>query len=254
MKRFYSAVLVTLFGAGLTCPLRADEREATAILDKAIKALGGEEKLGKIEVFIWKGRSKYTLAGHKGEFTGQATFQGLDHFRAEAEGELNGKPYKGVRVINGSKGWEKYGDMKTKEMDEKAVANWKRNIYLQLVPITLVPLKSKGFKIDSAGEDKVGDKAAVGIRATGPDGKDFKIYFDRESGLPVKLVAQVVGPNGKEHEMEQTYADYKDFAGIKKFTTVESKDEGKVVSKREITEFKVLDKDKVPADTFAEPK
>jgi len=254
MKRFYSAVLATLTAAGLTSPLRADEREARAILDKGIKALGGEEKLGKIEAFSWKGKTKITINGRENEFTGQATFLGVENYRGESEGTLNGKPAKRVMVIKGTKGWVKSDETKPRGLAAKEFAEHKRNAYLQLVPMTLVPLKGKGFKIDSAGEDKVDGKAAVGIKAIGPDGKDFKLYFDKESGLPVKLVARVVGFDGKEFVMETFYADYKKFDGIMKYTKFESKREGKTFDKKVITEFKVLAKDKLPAGTFAELK
>ena len=87
---------------------------------------------------------------------------------------------------------------------------------------------------------------------TGPDRKDFTLYFDKESGLPVKLVAKVVGFRGDEYTQETTYKDYKDFDGIKKATKVESKRDGEDFMKSEITEFKVLDK--VDPKTFSEPE
>ena len=121
----------------------------------------------------------------------QSTVQGLDHYRSEFEGEFDGNTVKGVTVLNGEKGWRNFGD--THGMDEDGVANEKRTIYLAVVPATLVPLKGKEFKIEPAGEEKVGDKPAVAIKVTGPDGKDFKLFFDKESGLPVRLEAKVVG-------------------------------------------------------------
>ena len=105
------------------------------------------------------------------------------------------------------------------EMD----SGWRRQRETQItwrLPATLVPLKGKGFKIEAAGEDKVDDKPAVGIKVTGPDGKDFKLYFDKESGLPVKLVATVIGFGGDEFTQETTYANYKDFDGTKKATKI----------------------------------
>ncbi len=138
-------------------------------------------------------------------------------------------------------------------MDDDALANQKRNTYLRVLPVTLVPLKGKDFKLEAAGEEKVDGKPAVGIKVTGPDQKDFTLYFDKESGLPVKLVAKVVGFQGNEYTQETTYKDYKDFDGIKKATKVESKRDGEDFIKSEITEFKVLDKDKVDPKTFSEP-
>jgi len=82
--------------------------------------------------------------------------------------------------------------------------------------------------------------------------KDFTLYFDKESGVPVKQVAKVVGFQGQEYTAETTFADYKDFDGIKKATKVEIKRDGEKFQVMEVTEFKVLDK--VDPETFAEPK
>jgi hypothetical protein len=125
-------------------------------------------------------------------------------------------------------------------------------LYLQLTPITLVSLKGKGFKLEAAPEGKAGDKPVVGIKVTAPDGKDFTLYFDKETGLPAKLVAKVVGFGGDEFTQETTYSDYKDFDGIKKATKVNSKRDGEDFIKSEVTEFKVLDK--VEPKTFAQPE
>ena len=156
-----------------------------------------------------------------------------------------------MTVLNGDKGWRKFGDNKM-DLDEDALANEKRRVYLQVIPSLLMPLKEKGFKLEAVAEEKVGDKPAAGIKVTGPDGKDFTLYFDKESGLPVKLVAKVVGFRGDEFTQETTYKDYKEFDGIKKATKAESKRDGEDFIKSEITEFKVLDK--VDPKTFSEPE
>jgi hypothetical protein len=70
--------------------------------------------------------------------------------------------------------------------------------------------------------------------------------------VPVKQVAKVMGFQGQEHTQETTFADYKDFGGIKKAAKVEIKRDGEKFQEMDITEFKVLDK--VDPETFAEPK
>jgi hypothetical protein len=138
------------------------------------------------------------------------------------------------------------------ELDGDAVANEKRTIYIAAIPTLLVQLKGKGFKVESAAEEKVGDKPAAGLKVTGPDGKDFTMYFDKESGLPVRLVAQVIGFGGEEFKQDTTFSDYKDYDGIKKATKSSSKRDGEKFVDLETTEFKVLDK--VDAETFSQPK
>lgn len=230
---------------------RADEKDPKAILDKAIKAMGGEDKLAKAATYTTKASGTITFNGEDHDIKTQATVHGLDHYRSEFEGEFNGNPFKGVTVLKGSKGWRKFGE-NNMEMDEDGVANEKRTVYLAVIPATLLPLKGKDFKIEPADEEKVGDKPAVAIKVTGPDGKDFKLYFDKESGLPVKMVAKVIGFQGDEFTMETTFAGYKEFDGIKKATKLESKRDGEKFVVQEVSEFKVLDK--APAESFDEPK
>jgi hypothetical protein len=251
MRQFLGAVLGTFLVFSLGMAARAQDKNATAILDKAIKALGGEEKLSKVKAFTWKGKGKISFGGTDNTITAQVTVQDLDHYRQEFEGEFMGNKVQGVVVLAGDKGWRHFGDMNT-ELDKEGVANQKRVVYLQVIPGTLVPLKGKGFKVEAVGEEKVGGKPADGIRVTGPDGKDFTLYFDRESGLPVKMVAKVVGFTGEEFTQETTFGSYKDFDGIKKATKVENKRDGVRFQELEITEFKVLDK--VDPKTFAAPQ
>jgi hypothetical protein len=122
----------------------------------------------------------------------------------------------------------------------------------QVVLLTLVPLKGKEFKLAVAGEEKVNGKRAAGIKVTGPDKKDFTLFFDKESGLLVKMVVKVIGFGNNEVTQEMTFGDYKEFDGIKKATKIVNKRDGERFQDIEIAEFKVLDK--VDAKTFEEPK
>ncbi len=251
MKRVFGAALTAVLMMGPVSAIRADEKDATAILDKAIKAVGGEEKLAKAAAFSWKQKGTVTFGGNDNDMTGQSTLKGLDHYRFEMKGHFGENDFTGLVIVNGDKGSRKFGD-DDHDMDEGELANEKRSIYLAISPVTILPLKSKGFKTEAAGEEKVGDKPAAVVKVTGPDGKDFKLFFDKESGLPVKMIAQVVGFGGEEYQQETTFVDYKDFDGIKKATKVESKRDGEKFLTFEITEFKALDK--VDDKTFEKPK
>jgi tetratricopeptide (TPR) repeat protein len=231
--------------------VQGDDRDPKVILDKAIKALGGEDKLKRAETATWKTKATITIGGNDNDLTIQSTIQGLDHYRAEIEGKFGDNEFKGYVVVNGKKGWRMFGEKM--DMDEGALANEKRRTYLEVIPITLVALKGKGFKLEAASDEKIGDKPAAGIKITGPDGKDFTLYFDKESRLPVKLVAAVAGfGGGDEFTQEWIFKDYREFDGIKKATKVDSKRDGEDFMKLEITEFKVLDK--VDPKTFAVPE
>ena len=247
MKALLGVVLATMLLFVLTGSSRAGDSDAKSIVDKAITALGGAEKLAKIEAFSMKAKGTVVFNGNESDTTTEMIFKGIDHYRRE----FGNDQFHGVVVLAGDKGWRKFGD-NSSTIEGDAVANEKRTIYLWVIPVTLVPLKNNGFKFEAAGEEKVGDKPAVILKVTGPDGKDFTLSFDKESGLPVKQVAKVVGFQGQEYTLESTFSDYKDFGGIKKATKLQMKRDGEKFQDLEVTEFKVLDK--VDPDAFTEPK
>ncbi len=245
MTRRYRAMIAisTLFVACTAA--RADDPKAKAILDKAVKALGGEEKLAKIEAFSWKAKVTYNRGGQAGrEMDADVVFNGLDHMRRAYGVNLV--------VLAGDKGWRKVRDT-LQELSAESIAGEKRSIYLQVIPVILLPLKRNDFTYEAAGEGKVGDKPALALKITSRDGNDFTLFFDKETGLPVKEVAKVAVPGGREATAETTFSDYKEFGGIKKATRIEVKSIGFGSGfSQVITEFKVLDK--VDENTFAEPK
>jgi hypothetical protein len=258
MTKRIGAVLALALMFGLSGLVRADDakdvkpvldKDVAAILDKAIKALGGEEPLGKIKMASWKAKTKTTMGGNESEGSSLAIMQGLDHFRQEFEGTFNGNVFKGVTILSDDKAIRKFGDNR-QDMDKDAVIGQKRIVYLTIIPITILPLKSKDFKLEKIAEEKVNDKPAIGLKVTGPEKKDFKLYFDKESGLPVRMIATVSGFQGHEVTQEVTYSAYKEMAGIKKATKVVSTRNGDKFQEQEVTEFKLLDK--VDPKTFTD--
>ena len=242
MRRTLRAALAIVPFVAACMPARGEDPKATVILDKAIAALGGEEKLARITAFTWVGTVTFHGPGGEQNHDVEFTANGLDHLRRKWGSNL--------MVVAGDKAWQKRGE-RARELMADAVAREKRNIYLQVIPVTLVPLKGKDYKCEAAGEEKVGEKPAAFVKVTAPDGKDFTLCFDKETGLPVKEVTLLELPGGQEVKIETTFADYKEFGGIKKATKIKSSGFGGGVS-QEISDFKVLEK--VPEDAFTEPK
>jgi hypothetical protein len=252
MTRFFGVVVATALLLSARCGVLADGPDAKAVIEKAVQALGGEAKLAALEskAIETKSAGKLNFAGNEGDFKTKVVTMGLHHFRQEFEGDFAGNPVKGVTVLDGDKGWRKFGD-NTGKLEDEQLANQKRAVYLSVVPALILPLKGKDFKVESAKEEKVGDKPAIALKIVGPDKKDFELFFDKESGLPVKMVATVAGFQGEEFTQETTYHKYKDFDGVKRATKVENKRDGQKFIDMEISDVKVLDK--TDPKTFAEP-
>jgi hypothetical protein len=248
MKKLFAAWLVTIVAIHTGSIRGADDPKA--VLDKGIKALGGEEKLAKAKILSWKNKGKIYIQGNPSDFSSEATADGLDRFRSRFEADFGGNKIEGIGILVGDKGWRTFPELT--ELDPAALANEKRIAHLTILPIILVPLRGEGYKLEAVKEEQVDGKPAVGVKVTGPDKKDFTLYFDKESGLPVKLVAKVISFMGEEVTQETTYAGYKDFDGYKKATKLEAKQNGEKFMEAETTDFKVLDR--VDPKTFAKPE
>jgi hypothetical protein len=225
--------------------------DAREILDKAVTALGGAEKLSTISALTWKTKGTISFAGNDSEVSTEWTVQGLDHLRMEFEGDFGGTKIKGINVVAGDRGWRKFGSTGM-ELDKAAVGDLKRHAYLALVQITILPLRSPQFRIQAVSQEEIGGRPAASIQAIGPDGKDFKLYFDKETGLPSKLLASVADFDGNAYIQETYFRDYKTIGGIKKATSIELKRDGARFQEHHLTEFRVLDK--IDPEIFQPPR
>jgi hypothetical protein len=248
--RCWLTIGVVLAVSGLT---RADEQaDLKAIVDKAIKAHGGEDKLSKIKVVSTKAKGKFYGMGADGiDYTLESFIQAPDKMRIKIEGEAMGNKFEFTQVINGDKGWVTMGEG-AEEMSKDQLTEGKANLYAGWVA-QLHPLKGKEFKLAALGDAKVGDKAAVGVKVSSKDQRDVNLYFDKKTGLLLKRESIVKDPmaGGADATEEVLFDDYKEKDGIKYPAKVTINRDGKKYVEGETTEYKVLDK--IDDKTFEKP-
>lgn len=209
--------------------------DAKAIVDKLIKAQGGEEKLAKIKTITWKSKGKISFGGNENELSTVSAIQGIDRYRSDFEGAFG----KGFFAIEGDKGSSSFGG----ELAGDMLANQKRELYLQLIPMNTYTLKdSKSFKVEAGGEGKIGDKPADVLKITGPDGKSAMLFADKESGLVKKMTAKMVGFDGQEVEREWQFSDHKVMGGITIATKTVVSNAGEKFLENNLQEFQAMDK------------
>lgn len=257
-RRISSLQAIVVFASlvlAIAPPVRADDA-ADAIINKAINAMGGEATLAKAKVQTSKVKGTFALGDDAFEFKIEQTNDGLDRMRSTFERDFGGNKSTIVTVIDGDKGWLKEGEMEAIELNGKEVGDDKWAGFSQSMDFMLVEIKGKGskFRTEAVGDEKVGDRPAAGVKVTGPDGKDFTVYFDKESGLPVKVVVDLTDPEaiGQEFTQETYFSDYKDFGGIKRAKKVAIKRDRRTFIEIDLMDFKVLDK--VEDKTFAKPE
>jgi hypothetical protein len=245
MRSLYTGGL--LLGVALICVGRtaADaQSDARAIIDKAIKAHGGEATLAKFKAQTWKEKGNYYGQGNALPYTGNYAVQWPDQFRMEIEGIF-------TVVLNGDKGWVKQQN-ETKEMTPDQLAGQKGDMYGGWVS-TLLPLKDKAYGLTTLSDIKVNDRPAAGVKVTHKGRPDVELYFDKSTGLLSKAVFPVKSPEqqGKEVKQEVFHSNYKDFSGMQIPTKILIHREGKIFVEAENSDVKPAEK--LDGKVFAKP-
>lgn len=243
---FAHACLMSLV-IGVPASHAADVKE---VIEKAIKAHGGEANLAKSKLSSMKGKGTVDIMGISAEFTLETTTALPDRRREEIKLEIMGQALTIVQVVNKDKAWQStmgnVMDLADHQLADQVDQVWHEHL------ATLTPLlKEAGIKTEVVGESMVDGKPAIGIKISAKGHKDLTMHFDKESGLLVKQSARGHNPQGEEVDVENFMSGYKDFGGLKQATKMKIMQEGKKFIEFEVTEFKVLDK--VDDESFKRP-
>jgi hypothetical protein len=225
-------------------PAQAEEAPA-AILDRAIKAHGGEAALTKALVCS---RSETGAQGRPGKeltFTREVvrSLPGRVRWTTEVRKRL-----KIIVVLNGDKGWERVGGPPV-ELNKQRLEELREVAYVDWVA-TLVPLKKAGFTLSALPEAKVDGQPVVGLKAARPGHADCNVFFFKSTGLLAKI-SRRVSRAGAPADEEHFFSDYKDFGGAKLPTKERTTINGQRFRELTVTGYKFLAT--VPAGQFDRP-
>jgi hypothetical protein len=224
-------------------PVRADDQaEARALIDRAIKAAGGEANLAKLKAFTCKGKGKATADNQEVSISCEATMLDLDKSRLDMDAEVNAMKMMVSIVVNGDQAWAKANE-RISDAPEEVRAVLKADLHALRIAQMLVPLTDKAYQLSPLGELKVGDRPALGLRVTHKDHREVSLFFDKETGLPVKCELSVIDmKDGQEVPHEFLLSDPKETDGIQHFTRITFKRDGKQFLEMELSDIKPQDK------------
>lgn len=166
-----------------------------------------------------------------------------DKFRESMELSVNGMTIKIVTVKNGDKiSIDANGT--DVPITDAIKAAFKGAQHLMTVARMIAPLKEKGYELSAAGEIKVGDNPAVGVRVAMKGEKDVTMYFDKKTGLIAKIEHTAIdGMSGNEVPEERIVLAYeKNADGIPVPKKVAVKRDGKNYLEADVLESKQLEK------------
>ena len=238
MIRKASLVLTAALGAGAVSAVCADDAaDAKGIIEKAIKAMGGAEKLDKMQSYTSKMKGKVFVMGLDIDLKATSTVSG-DRMRIESDIEVMGMQIKQLQIFNKDQGWIVTNDMKM-DMTDDMVASIKERVYSSRVGRLTPLLKDKDFKLSVIGESKVEGQDAIGIRVECKGHSDTSVYFDKKTHFIVKTERREKDPmGGTEFNAENFLSDYKEVDGLKMAQKIKVIHDGKEFLNADVLEYK----------------
>jgi hypothetical protein len=238
------ATLVTFLGLALfllgSPSLRAQD-DLRGVIDKAIKAHGGQEKIDKHKAGQVKSKGTVDVNGMTIGYSEEATYHLPNKFRSLQQLDVNGMNIKVLIGYDGTKAWINVNGMDVDMMLDKIADLMKEQAYLSEVT-RLTVLKNKDYELSSLGESKVQDKPAVGVRVSRKGHKDINLFFDKDSGLLLKFEHRTVDFNTmQEVNEERIITEYQDKDGLKEPKKAVVNRDGKKYIDVEVVEVKYLD-------------
>jgi len=249
MRRLAALVMV-VFAAGIVTAQGDSQDEARAIIGKAIKAMGYENKAVPKGLRM-KAKGTVDVNGMSFEITQNLTIRMPNQFKDMTEVNVNGMTIPVTTIFDGKEAWVDVNGM-VKDLGEKMVEEFK-NVAGMVEASHLTPLLDKKFKLSIVGEAKVEGQPAVGIRISGKGFKDFNMYIDKKTNLIAKIERQAVDPMSEmEVQEERIFKSYRDVDGRKVPKDVVVNRDGKKFLEAEVLEYSVVDQ--IDPGEFAKSK
>jgi len=245
MSRALSPLLSAVVLLAAAPGIRAADDDPKAIVTRAIKAHGGEEFLSSHPAARSTNKGKITIPGlGEAEFTQDIQYMLPDKLKDNLELSIAGQKITVATLMNGDKlSIEAAG--KPVEITD-AIKSAMKDATQMMKVARLVPLvKDKQYELSLFGEEKVEEKPAVGVRVSAKGLKDMTLFFDKGTGLLVKVEHRTVeAGTGNEINEERIVREYvKDKDGIPVPKKVIVKHDGKtfIEAEAEVTYLEKID-------------
>jgi hypothetical protein len=191
----------------------AAQTEARAIIEKAIAAQGGMDKLA-LPLAV-QTRIKGTMVA-PAPISGDIVIEG-DLFtqpkgpqKFSLRVETLGQKIELSHVSTGDRGWKSLNgavsDLDAAELEEDRIS-----MHVDRVTALVPLLADKGFTLTALGESKVNNQPALGVKVELKGQPEVRLFFDKQSGLLVKTEHQGKDPaTGKQVLQEEYFSDYRE--------------------------------------------
>jgi hypothetical protein len=211
MRKLASLLLLLLAPTLYPSLARADDARAQELLKQARKAIGGEETLQKIQSLDIKGEYRRVFGEREMAGDREISISLPDKYLVEdsmnpgglSTAMINTRGLNGERAWMGSSGGGGMvirmggpgGQQSTPEQMEAMLRNSHRKEFTRyLLAIIMMPPADFAVEYKYAGESDVEGAQAEVIEATGPEKFAIRIFFDKQTHLPLLLSYRGIKP------------------------------------------------------------
>jgi hypothetical protein len=233
-----------LLSVALLCilaPPTFAQDEAKAIIERAITAHGGAEKLDKFLAGRVQAKGSIAAQGGQVPFVSVVVYQLPDKVKNTVEFTLQGGSRPVTQIMNGDKVGVVINGLAQQvlpaQADEMKQAAHARNLR-RLTPL----LKGDKYKLAAAGEKQIAGKTAVGVKVTAEGAREVRLYFDKTTDLLLAQERPSFDAAGKPVEQQEIFSDYREAEGMKYPATTVVMQNGQRYIVSEVVTFKPLQK------------
>lgn len=216
----YDRVTADLTGAGGGASKTAEtvkpasakaEAAARAVLEAALAAKGGADKLAAVKTLWWKGKATLNLPNGKVPAQVEKRYMAPDKLRLDMVIEMGGAKMSITTALAGDVGWaqEKRPDgARTIDFPASEVAAGKAQIWRDQ-DFVLLRHREKGASVAPLDDVELDGVKHHAIRVTAADGKSVVLLIDKKSKRLVGMTYEEQGVSAEER-----FGDYKNVNGV----------------------------------------
>jgi acetyl esterase/lipase len=234
----------------LSCSVLAAAEDVRTILEKAIKAHGGEAKLAKLRILSSKAKGTVNF-GSDVPFTQEIAWLGPDRLKNSVT-RKNTKPTTIAETIVGDDGWSVH-DGKTAPLGAVKRDDLRSQAYIRRLLLLTPLIQDKIYELSFLDEIRIDDRPAVGVLVSCTGERDVKLYFDADKGRLAKIERCVSNDAGtKESVQEEIFSDYQEIEGVPTARKQVWLRDGKKALEMTFTDVRYPDH--LDTDVFADPR
>lgn len=190
----------------------SDRDTALGVINQAIQAQGGEQRLVKSRLRQRQANGVRFLQDAEQPFTTDLVMALPDRFHDTIDIGAEGQKKRLLQILNGDKGWCA-SDGEATEMGPEEVNLLREEAYVVWLT-TLVPLRDPAFELAPLPEIKVNGQPASGVKVSSKDHAAVQMFFDKQTGFLIR-VERRFRIAGLAVTGEYLFTDYKDYDGLK---------------------------------------